>query len=138
MRGRGARYCRKKKGDGFRVYSLSLYANTRRCFANTCCCCCCCCRKCGERSRGQPCVQLGREVGMMNGGNCICVPSTRPHISDLEISPAVEWDGGVQEESGLVFPEVVLQVESCNQNHFSTRSSFPTRKEERNPISIGM
>ena len=43
----------------------------------------------------------------------VCVPSSSSHICDLEIRPAVEWDAGVQEESSLVFPEVVLQVESC-------------------------
>ena len=40
------------------------------------------------------------------------IPSSSPHIRDLEICPArVELDAGVQEESRLVFPEVVLQVE---------------------------
>ena len=40
-----------------------------------------------------------------------CVPSTCAYVCNFEIVPAVEPNAGVQEESRLVFPEVMLQVE---------------------------
>ena len=58
-------------------------------------------------------MHVGEGTGIFDDGDACCVPSTSPYICDFEISPArVEGDGGVQEESGLVFPQVVLQIQS--------------------------
>ena len=74
----------------------------------------------------------------MKEGNRFCVPSSSPHISDLEISPAVEGDGGVQEESGLVFPDVVLQIESCINDRFSTQAPSLTTEKEKEKLPYSM
>lgn len=56
-------------------------------------------------------MHLGEEAGMSTTEIIIGIPSTSPYICDLKTSPArVEGDVGVQEESGLVFPQVVLQI----------------------------
>lgn len=64
-----------------------------------------------ERAEGLL-FNIEKRLAGTNDGNR-CIPGTSPYIRDFEISPAVEWDAGVQEESRLVFPEIVLQIESA-------------------------